>query len=178
MPLVKCPDCGHNFSSHAKACPRCAYPLAELRNTLPKLSTASQPLRKPPIGPTLHQDTDPIAELQEIAYRQKLLMYAILLNVLSIVPAFALTSHPTLFLGGWMLQLCIAAIELWCAFRLGVALNMSLPIIWLCCLALLVPCVALVPLVFMSRSATIPLQRAGLRVHLLGADLRGLQRVA
>ena len=28
MPLIKCPECGAQVSSHAESCPKCAYPIA------------------------------------------------------------------------------------------------------------------------------------------------------
>ena len=30
MALIKCPECGTEVSDKAKACPRCAYPIAEI----------------------------------------------------------------------------------------------------------------------------------------------------
>jgi hypothetical protein len=29
MPLIACPECGHHVSSHASACPACAFPFEQ-----------------------------------------------------------------------------------------------------------------------------------------------------
>ena len=41
MALINCPECGKEVSDKAKACPNCAYPVAQLSN-IPKISVEAQ----------------------------------------------------------------------------------------------------------------------------------------
>ena len=36
MSLIKCPECQHNVSDKAKACPSCAFPLSQIKKTVKK----------------------------------------------------------------------------------------------------------------------------------------------
>lgn len=38
MPLIKCPECGHDVSSEAKFCPNCGYPIKEDKTNYDKKS--------------------------------------------------------------------------------------------------------------------------------------------
>jgi RNA polymerase subunit RPABC4/transcription elongation factor Spt4 len=35
MPLINCTECGKQVSTHAKACPNCGHPVAEMQASLP-----------------------------------------------------------------------------------------------------------------------------------------------
>ncbi len=72
---------------------------------------------------------------------------------------------------GWIGLVGNFALEVWCLYKLGQALGMSLPAIWLCSVALLFPCVSLGVLVVVNSRATDALQKAGVRVGLMGATL-------
>ncbi len=100
----------------------------------------------------------------------KLLLYSILVLLLSQLPIMALLNTNFAVLG------CVGmaanfALEVWCLYKLGQALEMSLPAIWLCSAALLFPCVSLGVLVMVNSRATDALQKAGVRVGLMGATL-------
>ncbi|MDQ6801675.1 MAG: PH domain-containing protein [Acidobacteriota bacterium] len=41
MPLVKCPDCGHDVSTAATACPQCGRPMAAVAAPVPQAAAAS-----------------------------------------------------------------------------------------------------------------------------------------
>jgi len=156
MQLLECPECQHNVSPRAVACPQCGFPIGSGTALLSQELVQAELVRSP---------------LQEIAYRQKLLLYALLLYVVSQVPLTALTWSEWLAPLGWLGLLGNVALEAWCLYKLGRAMNMSVPVIVLLSLALFIPCVALIILLLVNQKATEALQRAGVRVGLMGARL-------
>ena len=69
MATTHCAQCRREISLLAKTCPHCGTPVSEL-GTLASPSS-SQP--------------EPHGPLYEIAYRQKLVLYAVLLNIVILV---------------------------------------------------------------------------------------------
>ncbi len=156
MSLISCPECAREISDRAPHCPNCGFPMQ---------TSASAPVHQSARVVSL-----PHSQTREIAYRQKLLLYSILVLLLSQLPIMALLNTNFAALG-WVGMAANFALEVWCLYKLGQALEMSLPAIWLCSVALLFPCVSLGVLVVVNSRATDALQKAGVRVGLMGATL-------
>ena len=106
----------------------------------------------------------------EVAYRQKLLLYAILFNLCVQAPIY-----PFLFIWRplfWACQLLISALYIRRFYRLGKAIGWSLPALWMGSFCLFIPFVALVALLALNRKATTALQAAGVRIGLFGRGHR------
>jgi len=176
MTLTNCPECNRAISPRAAACPGCGFPIA---SEIHRLTDAAMPVSPNPIPQTERRALpadQTIGELHEIAYRQKLLLYAILVNLVSVIPTFVLITHPVFRPLGWALWLGNIALELWCWYKVGLALKKPLPYIWFLSIGLFLPCISLLVLVVMNASATSALQKADIRVGLMGADLSAVQQ--
>lgn len=162
MALVDCPECGRQVSDRAMACPQCGCPLhspaaPEVMMTSSAAVMTSQPLVLSP--------------LQEIAYRQKLVLYALLINILSQLPQWAALQSPWLSPLGWLLLLANGVFSCWCMFKLLQAVRMPVALIVLFSIGLFVPGLSMLVLILVVGRATRALQKAGVRVGLLGANL-------
>lgn len=164
MPLIVCPECGHQISDRAPLCPHCGFP------------SVSQSIIRPP-EPPIRAELVPqssalsLSPLQEIAYRQKLLLYALLINFLSQLPMYCcFQSHSLVPLGlaGFVAN---AALGIWCLYRLGSALQLSPPVIAFFAVGLFFPCICLGVIYVFTQRASVALRQAGVRVGLMGANL-------
>ena len=164
MPLVACPECYRQISDRASACPQCGFPRPAA--LAPSASADSSSRADVTAAPAIL-----LSPLYEIAYRQKLLLYGVLINLLSQFPVWYFLATPALSGLGTALAFANAGYCLWSFYKLGRALKMPRILIAFYSVGLLVPGLGLlVMLVFVSR-ATRALQQAGVRVGLLGADL-------
>ncbi|HEX4143958.1 MAG TPA: zinc ribbon domain-containing protein [Pirellulales bacterium] len=163
MVTMHCPKCKHEISLMSKTCPHCGAAVSELGT----LSTPPPPLPAQPRPAGLH----------ELAYRQKMVLYAVLLNILTLLsnsflsglPESALTRVlPVLIV---IASLCLIVFYIWAFYKLGVALGMSTVTICIVSILLVLPCISLIVLLVVINKATKRLQAAGVRVGLLGADL-------
>jgi hypothetical protein len=165
MALMDCPECGRQVSDRAAACPQCGCPLqvsAPLRVT---------PYQANPSALTIESGV-PMSPLQEIAYRQKLLLYAVLIDLLCIHPLWMAFQVPRLLAFGIVLAVAKTVFAFWCFFKLGQALRMPQFLIGFYSLGLLLPLLfsALTMYILVERASR-ALKKAGVRVGLLGADL-------
>ncbi|HEY1785079.1 MAG TPA: hypothetical protein VGG30_05990 [Pirellulales bacterium] len=124
----------------------------------------------------------PVGRLYEIAYRQKLVLFAILLDV--ITPAANLIalqlaeSAPIdlLVIVVALSTLCQTVFSIWAYCKLCVALGIPTAVICVGTFCLVFPWVSIIVLVKMSRIAARKLQRAGVPVGWLGVDLRAIPK--
>jgi hypothetical protein len=176
MAIITCIECKQEVSDKAKACPHCGYPISgQTAHPLPSSSSPPFSQIQVPAKAAVRLQVDSIGQLQEIAYRQKMLLYSILVNILSIAPITVLFRYPSLeFLGGG-LWLSAVVLQLWCWYRLGTVFGISQSKIWLLGVCLFVPYISLFILLVVNGRATSALKKAGVRVGLLGADLRTLR---
>ena len=98
-------------------------------------------------------------ELRHIAKSQNLLMWSVLAGF----SAFFVAHIPLL---GLPLVLAIVVFEIYALYTLGTALR--LPLVWLMCVGMFIPCVSLIILVLVSARASTILKAAGVRVGLMG----------
>ncbi|WP_254508969.1 hypothetical protein [Anatilimnocola floriformis] len=161
MPLIACPECQRQVSDQAPACPQCGFPLAV---RLP------QTVVPPPVATRVSLGSEP-SPLQEIAYRQKLLLYALLITILSQLPIWYCFQTTWLWPLGILGFLGNAAFGVWCFFKLGRALEMSVHTIAFFAVGLFFPCISLAVMYVFTNRATSALQMAGIKVGLLGANL-------
>jgi len=160
---MRCAQCKREISLLAKTCPHCGAAVSELGT----LSTPSPPLPS---------QSQPV-RLYEVAYRQKLVLYAVLVNILTLVAsAFLgqLNESPIariLTALSVVVSLCVIVFFIWAYYKLGVALGIPKAVICLGAACLIFPCISLIVLLRITRIATRKLERAGVQVGLLGADL-------
>ncbi|WP_254509402.1 hypothetical protein [Anatilimnocola floriformis] len=162
MPLIACPECQRQVSDQAPACPQCGFPL---------VVRSPQTITPPPVATQVSLGSK-LSPLQEVAYRQKLLLYALLINILSQLPIWYFLQTSWLWPLGILGFLCNAAFGVWCFFRLGRALEMSVPTIAFFAVGLFFPCINLAVMYVLTNRATSVLQKAGIKVGILGANLR------
>jgi uncharacterized membrane protein (GlpM family) len=154
----QCPKCGGEICEGARICPQCGTSGSELFSS---------------------------GRLYQIAYRQKLLLYSllclILVNLLGLLsrarPESDASAVP-LLLSFLILVLLLPALgfSLWSWYKLSVALGISRTVAVLSSILTLFPCISLIALLVLSQRATTQLQRAGVRVGLMGANLRKMAR--
>lgn len=165
MPLVSCPECRRSISDRAPVCPHCGFPVASSRDAP---SQVAQPM------PAIAAAAAPCStstSLLAIAYWQKLLLYALLISVLSQLPIYYCLQVPALAALGLLGFLANACWGMWCFYKLGMALEMPVPLIVLFSIGLCLPGVALLAMLVVTQRATTRLKLAGIRVGLLGANL-------
>lgn len=178
MPLVPCPECRREISDQAIACPQCGFP----RQAAPP-PVSLRPATPAAIATPPEADL-PFTPLQEIAYRQKLVLYSVLINLLCLLPMFHLEhigaslslppSHPVSVFFGMLsvaIILATAAFSIWCYWKLGRALRWPWPLLVVLCVGLITPGLALFFLISIVGWATNRLRKEGVRVGLMGADL-------
>lgn len=118
--------------------------------------------------PEVYLDTSSIDhEAPDIARGQRMIIYAILVNILASVLQVAV--HPLFSL----LALVSLVMAFMGIFRLGTVLGDSILLKLLLCLVMLVPLVNLIVLVILSTKATSRLRAAGYEVGLMGAKRKG-----
>ena len=100
-------------------------------------------------------------ELRHIAKSQNLLMWSVLAGF----SAFFVVHIPLL---GLPLVLAIVVFEIYSLYTLGTALR--LPLVWLMCVGMFIPCVSLIILVLVSARASKLLKAAGVRIGLMGGN--------
>ncbi len=105
-------------------------------------------------------------ELRHIAKSQNLLMWSVLAGF----AAFFVGHIPLL---GLPLVLGIVAFEIYALYVLGTALR--LPLVWLLCVGMFVPCVSLIILVLVSARASKILKAAGVRIGLMGGKAEDIR---
>lgn len=98
-------------------------------------------------------------QLRQIAKSQNLLMWALLAGL----AAFFIAHIPFL---GLPLVIIVVVFEIYALYQLGTALR--LPLVWLMCVGMLIPCVSLLILVLVSGRASKILKAAGVRVGFMG----------
>jgi hypothetical protein len=164
MATTHCAQCERQISLLMKTCPYCGAPVAEL-------GTLATPSRPETHGP-----------LYEIAYRQKLVVYAVLLDLLGL-PSIGFLAEPfetplatTLSDLATVVSLCLIVFSIWAYYRLGVALGIPTSVICVGAACLIFPLVSLLVLVGIARIAAKKLRRAGMEVGLLGANLREIPK--
>jgi hypothetical protein len=162
MALVDCPECRRQVSDRARACPQCGCPIHS--STVPEAMLTSG-------GAVVASQPLILSPLQEIAYRQKLVLYAVLINILSQLPLWAALQSPWLSPLGWLLLLANGVFSCWCMFKLLKAVRMPVALILLFSIGLFVPGLSILVLMLVVGRATRALQKAGVRVGLLGANL-------
>ncbi len=113
----------------------------------------------------LTADQPGAASLTELARGQKLLIYAILINIAAIVLRSALSTVVAGILGLVTLALAIMGI-----FGMAAALRFSSAVKVLLTLSMLVPFVNLIVMLFLNVRATKVLKAGGYKVGLLGAS--------
>ena len=159
MATTHCAQCKREISLLAKTCPHCGAAVSEL-------GTLASPPRAKPHGP-----------LYEIAYRQKLVLYAVLLDFLAPLSGgfLAQPSEPPVsrVMPGlveviWLCGLCSQSGPIINWERLGLPMS----VICLGAACLIFPCVSLIVLIGITRIAARKLRRAGMQVGLMGANLR------
>jgi hypothetical protein len=112
--------------------------------------------------------------LQEIAYWQKLLLYGVVFNLLSLFPVSALISTDWFAWVGWLWSLGLFIFAAVCFVQLGRALRMPWPLLVFYSLGLPFPGVSLLVMVILVQRANKSLKQAGVPVGLMGAKLRPL----
>jgi hypothetical protein len=105
------------------------------------------------------------ASLSELARGQKLLIYAILINIAAIVLRNAVGALGAVVLGLMTLVLAITGI-----FGIAAALRFSTLAKWLLALSMLIPFVNLIVMLLLNVRATKVLKSGGYKVGLLGAS--------
>ncbi|HEY1785078.1 MAG TPA: zinc ribbon domain-containing protein [Pirellulales bacterium] len=161
MATTHCAQCKREIALLAKFCPYCGAPVSELGMLAPPAS--SQP--------------EPVGRLYEIAYRQKLVLYALLLNIVTLVANLVVKQFPEstttqlLFTLIALVMMGQSVFYIWAWYKLGIALGISQVKIWLGAVCLILPCFSLIALLIMISRATAVLQAAGVHVGLLGANL-------
>lgn len=133
-----------------------------LGTLVPTLGVANTPL---PPAPGIPAAVEPGAftkpELRHIAKSQNLLMWSVLAGF----AAFFIAHIPFL---GLVIVLGIVAFQIYALYTLGSALR--LPVVWLMCVGMFIPCVSLIILVLVSARASKVLKAAGVRVGLMGGN--------
>jgi hypothetical protein len=115
-----------------------------------------------------------VSPLQQIAYRQKLLLYAILIALLCQYPIWYFSQVIWLVPLGLFLYLAYTAFGLWSFFKLGDALSLPRVFTAFLAIGLFFPGVGLGAMYILVQRATSALQQAGVQVGLLGADLKSV----
>ena len=105
-------------------------------------------------------------QLRLIAKNQNLLMWAVLAGF----GAFFIAHIPIL---GLPLVLAIVVFEIYALYQLGTALR--LPLVWLMCVGMFVPCVSLIILLLVSGRASKILKAAGVRVGIMGGHAEDIK---
>lgn len=186
MPLIPCAECRRQISDQAVACPHCGFPLRNLTRSVPQ-PPLPPPLPPPPVAipaslvserpasvvcpPNRHSNVQAASPLQRIAYRQKLLLYAILIALLCQYPIWYGSQVIWLVPLGLLLYLAYTAFGLWSFFKLGDALSLPLVFTGFLAIGLFFPCVALGSMYVLVYRANSALQLAGVQVGLMGAHL-------
>lgn len=117
--------------------------------------------------PTAHDPTPhPPSQgpIEQVASGQKMIIYAILINIVTYVLQIAV--HP--FLG--LLALAAIALGIIGIVNLAKGLGKSTGLTVVFVILMFVPCVSLIMLLILNSEATRELQRAGYRVGLMGAS--------
>lgn len=187
MPLMPCPECRKEISTHAKACPQCGFPLpASSSSTDVVLAETALPAGPGMVSGFLRSMQFPVppSPLQEIAYRQRLLLNAVLMNILTWVPITYLPgaespASPTsnhllselLSLLGLMIVLGVGCFSVWCYWKLGRSLRWPWPLLAFLAIGLFVPGLSLLLQISIVGWATNGLRKKGVYVGLMGADL-------
>jgi hypothetical protein len=121
--------------------------------------------------------------LQEIAYRQKLLLYAVLINLLCQAPILFLSLAVALFhpaasemssSAAGVLGLLNMSFSAWCTWKVGRALKWPWSAVVLLTLGAILPCVGMLVLLLPSFWATARLKQAGIPVGLMGVNLESV----
>jgi hypothetical protein len=156
-----CPRCGEEIGNQARICANCGASGSQL------------------FGP---------AKLYEIAYSQKLVLYAVLVSLLLflayLVSADCATVAPPL---SEPLALVLASLlvvvgffslvlSVWSWYRLALALGMAFWKVIVSEILLFLPIASTVALLMLTVRATRMLQMAGVEVGLMGANLRTMPR--
>ncbi|MEM9414332.1 MAG: hypothetical protein AAGA29_02485 [Planctomycetota bacterium] len=119
-------------------------------------------------APPAHPTPQPPSQgpIEQVASGQKMIIYAILINIVTYVLQIAI--HPLLGL------LAIAAIALGIIgiINLAKGLGKSTGMTVLFVILMFVPCVSIIMLLILNSEATKELERAGYRVGLMGASKR------
>jgi len=105
-------------------------------------------------------------ELRRIAKSQNLLMWAVLAGISS----YFIVHIPFL---GLPLVLAVVVFEIYALYLLGTSLR--LPLVWLMCVGMFVPCLSLIILVLVSGRASKILKAAGIRVGVMGGHAEDIK---
>lgn len=105
-----------------------------------------------------------LEERRRIAKFQKLVLWSVLANILSI---FIVSAIPRL---GILISLSLIIFQIYSIYNLGKALKLSMAWIVLFLIGLFIPLVGLLCLLSINSQATKALQDAGVKVGLMGAN--------
>jgi len=122
----------------------------------------ASPASNAPIGPSEFTKD----ELRRIAKSQNLLMWAVLAGISS----YFIVHIPFL---GLPLVLAVVVFEIYALYLLGTSLR--LPLVWLMCVGMFVPCLSLIILVLVSGRASKILKAAGIRVGVMGGHAEDIK---
>jgi hypothetical protein len=168
MATMNCAQCKREISLPAEKCPHCGAAVVEPE-------TLSTP---PPPRPSQPEH----GRMYEIAYRQKLVLYAVLLSFLAFVwgtfvklfPESRLADIPPAL--GLVFYLGLIVFCIWSFYKLAVALGDPKLWIWIGAVLLAAPGISIVMLLVTTHRATSALRAAGVRVGLTGANLRTIPK--
>jgi hypothetical protein len=105
-------------------------------------------------------------EIENVAYGQKFILYAILINIVAAIAKFAIGNIAIVF------NIAAIALSLVGLFRLSSGLGYKTITKILLCICFFIPLVNIITLVVLSSKATGVLREAGYKVGLLGAKLK------
>lgn len=112
---------------------------------------------------------DPSVDIENVAKGQKLVIYAILLQMLTYTLPFFLSDESVLIVAG-LVGLVALAISLTGVYKMSSGLGASMGMRILYLLLMFIPCANLITLLALNQQATKKLREAGYKVGLLGAS--------
>lgn len=143
------------------------------------MSNPSNPFQSPQSvdAPFLAPRPGDNARLRRIAERQRLMLFAILANIGANVAAMAARNlEPLMAIGLLVAIFAVLAFTIVAAVRLAIEVYESTAIGILCGVLVLFPCIGLITLLVVNQKATGELQRAGIKVGFMGANMSQFPR--
>jgi hypothetical protein len=159
MALTTCDECQEKMSDKARACPHCGCPNLSYIEEEKILNVTSQALHMKP------------GALLSVAFRQKLLLYAILVRLALQLPIIVLSldtasiTAKVLALVLWILSFALVA---YCFIALGQALRIATWVLIPLACALLIPFVGLIIVMVLVVKSNNVLKLASVPIGLLG----------
>lgn len=158
---LECPHCSNRVdvpveqSGETTSCPSCNEAFR-----VPESESGEQP------------STDVIDRVVEVAKYQKYFLWLILISMFAQVGARII--HPMLQIG----FLIVLPIQLYFVYKLSTSMGYGTAVSVLLMLGQFIPCVNLIILVYLVRSATNMISELGIHVGLMGADLDEVRKTA